>query len=77
MRMSKYTHGEIEQIIDDLDFAKAFLPDGEEAAGTDFPQARRSMMNASDILSQLPIEVIETLDKTRDVFEPPPARKKA
>lgn len=68
--MSKYTSGEVQQIIDDLDFAKAFMPDGEGAVGTDFAQARRSMMNASDILSQLPDDVIETLDKTREVFEP-------
>jgi len=67
--MSKYTSGEIQQIINDLDYAQAFFPD-EAPTVAEFAQVRRSLMNASDILTELPIDMIETLDKRRDVFEP-------
>ena len=67
--MSKYTSGEIQQIIDDLDYAQAFFP-VEAPTVAEFAQVRRSLMNASDILCDLPNDVIETLDKKRDVFEP-------
>lgn len=63
--MSKYTHGEVQQIIDDLDYAQVCL--NREAP--EIKQVLRSLKNASDILVDLPDEVIETLDKKRDVFE--------
>lgn len=65
--MSKYTSREVQQVIDDLDFAQAFFND------SNWPEAKqvvRSLKNASDLLADLPDEVIETLDKKRDVFEP-------
>ena len=67
--MSKYTSGEIQQVIDNLDYAQVFFPE-DAPAGAEFAQVRRSLMNASDILTQISDDVIETLDKTRDVFEP-------
>lgn len=65
--MSKYTNGEVQQVIDDLDFAKAFFTD---ANWPEAKQIERSLMNASDILADLSVDVIEGLDKKRDVFEP-------
>lgn len=65
--MSKYTNREVQQVIDDLDFAQAFFSD---ANWPESKQVIRSLKNASDILTDLPDEVIETLDKKRDVFEP-------
>lgn len=73
--MSKYTSKEVQQIIDDLDYAQAFFPQDADA-GAEFAQVRRSLMNASDILTDLPDDVVETLDKKRDVFEPVRARPK-
>lgn len=65
--MSKYTNGEVQQIIDDLDYAQVFF---SESNMPDSKQVYRSLKNASDILTDLPDEVIESLDKKRDVFEP-------
>lgn len=65
--MSKYTSREVQQIIDDLDYAQAFF------SNSNWPESKqvvRSLKNASDLLTDLPDEVIETLDKKRDVFEP-------
>lgn len=67
--MPKYTIGEVQQIIDDLDYAQAFFPE-DAPTGAEFAQVRRSLMNASDILCDLSDDVIESLDKKRDVFEP-------
>lgn len=67
--MSKYTSGEVQQIIDDLDYAQAFFPEDAPAVA-EFRQVRRSLMNASDILTDISDDVIETLDKKRAVFEP-------
>lgn len=72
--MSKYTSGEVQQVIDDLDFAQAFFTD---ANWPEAKQIHRSLMNASDILTDLPDEVIETLDKKRDVFEPIESRRRS
>lgn len=65
--MSKYTQREVQQVIDDLDFAQVFFGDAEIPESK---QVLRSLKNASDLLADLPDEVIETLDKKRDVFEP-------
>lgn len=72
--MSKYTNGEVQQIIDDLDYAQVFF------SGSDVPESKqvlRSLKNASDILTDLSDDVIETLDKKRDVFEPVTAKRKS
>ena len=65
--MSKYTKGEVQQIIDDLDYAQVFF---SESNMPDSKQVYRSLKNASDMLTDLSDDVIESLDKKRDVFEP-------
>lgn len=65
--MSKYTTDEIQQIIDDLDSAQAFFSD---LGAHDTRQIRRSLKNASDILTYLPDGAIDAIEKQRDVFEP-------
>lgn len=66
----KYTNGEVQQIIDDLDYAQTFLSPYEEAKPKhpEIDQVLLSLKNASDLLCELPIEVIEALDKKRDIF---------
>lgn len=66
--MSKYTNAEVQQIIDDLDYVKAFLTGQEGEPIPEYKQVYRSLENASDLLTDLPDEVVESLDKKREVF---------
>lgn len=76
--MSKYTNGEVQQLIDDLDYAKVFLSPYTEAQDKhpEVDQVLLSLRNASDLLTQLPIDVIETLDKKGEIFVRPRAVKR-
>lgn len=73
--MSKYTSAEIQQVINDLDYAQVFFANRDGEPIPDLAQVHQSLKNASDILCYLPDEVIEDLEKTRDVFVLIPASK--
>jgi len=67
----KWTNSEIQKVIDDLDYARAFFPEKDEDGRTndlEMRQVRRSLENASDILTDLPVETLEALDKRREVY---------
>lgn len=53
--MAKYSSAELQQIIDDLDYAQAFFPVREGLK--EMQQVRRSLKHASDIIADLPDEL--------------------
>lgn len=61
----KYTNSEVQQIIDDLDYAKAFFSDSGEK---EMKQVHRSLENASDLFTDISVDVFEGIDKRREIF---------
>ena len=70
----KYTSNDVQEIIDDLDFAQHFIHEmsaeshmecGLEVANENYERVKRSLQHASDILCRLPDEVIEGIDKVQ------------
>jgi hypothetical protein len=55
--MKEYTAEEIQQIIDDLEFARFFFPTNAEVSG-EMRQVAQSLERASEILTELQVEKV-------------------